>query len=152
MSLAAFARFGLLTAAGILVGATSQLPYPATASANPLIALPNCIGKPEVKPRDITLACADGNFRVENIRWTGWGEPFAAGVGDGEVNDCAPDCADGHFHSYLMVVIVSGRQTCVSGQQTYAKLVYSFVGRSPFPSDAPGTEDPTRSLPCHPMP
>lgn len=113
------------------------------------IALPDCVGKPEVKPKDVTIACGDANFRIEKIQWIGWGEAFAAGMGSGTLNDCEPYCAAGHFHNYPMVVIASGRQTCPNGQPAYAKVTYAFIGRSPLPASAQSVEDASMSFPCH---
>lgn len=122
--------------------------YPGAAVANSTMALANCLGKPAVRPTSVILTCADGNFSVEKIQWTGWGEAFAAGTGTGKLNDCEPTCVAGHFHSYPMVVIASGRQTCPNGQKAYAKITYAFIGRPP--ANVP--EDPTMPVPCHPMP
>jgi hypothetical protein len=138
-----------LTLVASLIVALSPVIYPGPSSASPTtIALPNCLGKPEVKPKDVTLACADANFRVENLQWTGWGETFAAGMGSGTVNDCQPTCVAGHFHNYPMVVIVSGRQTCPGGQLAYAKLTYAFIGRSPFPTNAQSAKNASTTVSC----
>lgn len=120
------------------------------AAGTSTIALPDCLGHPVVKPASVTLACADANFRIEHIQWTGWGESFAAGKGTGVVNDCEPNCAAGHFHNYPMLLIVTGRQTCPSGQPAYANIVYAFVGHSPYPQQK--TEDATQHFPCKPRP
>ncbi len=112
------------------------------------MALPDCQGRPAVEPERVTLTCADGNFSIENISWTGWGASFAAGMGTGKINDCEPSCAAGHFHTYPMLLIVTGAQTCPNNQPAYEKVVYTFVGRSGFPADAPGTLDPTREFAC----
>jgi len=112
------------------------------------MALPDCQGKPLVQPERVTLTCADGNFSIENMRWTGWGESFAAGMGAGKINDCEPSCVGGHFHTYPMLLIATGRQTCPNGQPAYEKVTYAFVGRSAFPPNAPATTDPTRQFRC----
>lgn len=143
-------RIRLNLAAG-LIAALSAIVYPGVSRANPTpIALPDCVGKPEIKPKDMTIACGDGNFRIEKIQWTGWGETFAAGVGTGTLNDCEPYCAAGHFHNYPMVVIASGRQTCPNGQPAYAMVTYAFIGRSPLPASAQNAKDASMSFPCHP--
>lgn len=121
-------------------------------SASSTIALPNCVGKPEVRPSSITFACGDGNFYVNHLKWTGWGSTFAAGMGTGSLNDCEPNCAAGHFHQYPMIVIASGTQRCPTGQRAYAKVTYAFVGRSPFNAGAPGAASPTQTFACKPMP
>ena len=49
----------------------------ATAAGHPT-AVPNCLGKPTVKPTSIILACADANFGVKKLTWIGWGGARAA--------------------------------------------------------------------------
>jgi hypothetical protein len=138
-------RFAVLIALAIAVVGF----YPSAGVAqSSTIALPDCLGSPVVKPTSVTLACADANFRVEHIQWTGWGESFAAGKGTGVVNDCEPSCAGGHFHNYPMLLIVTGRQTCPSGQSAYVDVVYAFVGQSPFPKEK--AESASRDFACKP--
>lgn len=115
------------------------------------IALPDCLGKPEVRPSTITFACADGNFRADGIVWTGWGATFAAGVGTAVVNDCDPYCAKGHFHQYPLMMLARGRQRCPDGSPAYSEVVYAFIGRSPYPQEG-GVKDSTTDFPCKPMP
>jgi hypothetical protein len=123
----------------------------ATIAATTTMALPDCQGKPVVKPVIVTLACGDGNFYAENLRWTGWGESFTAALGVGQANDCTPNCAAGHFHSYQMVLIATDRQTCPSGQTAYAKVIYAFVGASPYPQTSRDSANWTQKFPCKPM-
>jgi hypothetical protein len=104
----------------------------AFASGHPQ-AVPDCLGKPRVRPTEIVLACADANFGVRKLRWTGWGESFAAATGVAYANDCTPNCAAGHMHSYQAVVLVSGTQQCPNGTTAYNKVTVAFVGRSPYP-------------------
>jgi len=115
-------------------------------AAPPAAALPDCQGKLLVKPASITLACGDGNFYVEHLKWTGWGESFAAATGTGKANDCQPNCAAGHFHTYPMLLIVTGSQSC-GGRPAYARVVYAFIGRSPYPQSSK-VEDSTQTFPC----
>lgn len=116
------------------------------------MALPDCSRKPVVQPKVVTLACADAGFYIENISWTGWGASFAAGYGDGKINDCKPNCAAGHFRAYPMLLIATGSQTCPNGQPAYEKVIYAFIGRSPLPAEAPGTTDPTQEFRCEATP
>ena len=95
-------------------------------------ALPNCLGKPTVKPTSIVLACADGNFGLKRLKWIGWGSSRAAATGVAYANDCKPFCAAGHFHQYKAVVVVDGSQRC--GRTTeFSRLTIAFVGPSPYP-------------------
>jgi hypothetical protein len=112
------------------------------------MTLPDCLGKPKVRPAQIIFACGDGNFSVQHLKWTGWGESFAAALGDAQLNDCTPNCASGHFHTYRMMLVVTGRQTCPDGGAAYQAVTYAWIGRSPFPGDAPGTVDPIMRFTC----
>ncbi len=38
-----------------------------------------CLGRPEVRPESLTLAC-DGGKSLNDIRWTSWGRAGAAGT------------------------------------------------------------------------
>ena len=120
--------------------------------AQSTVALPDCIGKPQVRPSEVIFACGDANFLARRLQWTGWGERFAAATGVAEVNDCTPYCAAGHFHSYRVVIIASGHQSCPDGRPAYTTVTYAFVGREPFAPQGTHTVDPTVTYPCHPRP
>jgi hypothetical protein len=113
--------------------------------AAPTIGLPDCLGRLTVRPASVVLACADANFRLQGLQWTGWGETFAAARGTAVANDCTPNCAAGHFHAYPVLAIVSGRQSCPRGL-AYRSLVYAFPANAPF---RPRTlKDATYTVPC----
>jgi len=95
-------------------------------------AVPDCLGKLKVKPREIVFACADGNFGVRGLHWIGWGEPTAAATGSAYANDCTPNCAGGHFHTYRAVIVVTGSERCAGGRYAYRKATIAFVGASPY--------------------
>jgi hypothetical protein len=116
----------------------------ATRSAS-MIGLPDCLGKPRVKPASVVLACADGNFSVAKLAWTGWGQAFTAGRGTGMVNDCKPNCAAGHFHSYPVILLATGRQNCHSNP-AYASITYAFITQAPYPVKT--VKDATIPSPC----
>jgi hypothetical protein len=96
-------------------------------------ALPDCLGKPRVRPAEVVLACADANFGVRKLRWTGWGQPFAAATGVAYANDCKPNCAAGHMHQYQAVLVASGSQRCPGDVTAYSRVTIAFVGPSPYP-------------------
>jgi hypothetical protein len=139
----------LVLTAGSCAFCQSNAPVKRGAPTNRM-ALPDCLGRPVVQPKSVILTCGDGNFSIENIRWTGWGASFAVGMGTGKLNDCEPFCAGGHFHTYPMLLIATGRQTCPNGQPAYEKVSYAFVGSSGSAPDAPEMTDPTREFPCRP--
>ena len=111
-------------------------------------ALPDCAGKPVMKPSTVILTCADAGVSVNGITWTGWGNPFAAGKGVASVNDCKPYCAAGHFHKYRIVLIAEGAQRCPNGRKAYARVIEAWIDPSPYPQNAPGERDPVVRYPC----
>jgi hypothetical protein len=130
------------------VGCTAFLVAVGAAAQAPLRALPDCAGKPQVRPSSVILSCADANFGVRDVAWVGWGESRAVGIGSAFVNDCSPNCAAGHFHSYPAVVIASGSRRCATNELAYTTITYAFIGPSPFPSTAPGTVHPQETFRC----
>lgn len=119
----------------------------ASASAAPApSAIPDCLGKPQVRPAHLVFACADANFGARGLSWTGWGSRVAAAVGTGYANDCKPYCAAGKMHSYRVVVVASGSVRCPDGRRAYAKAAVAFVGPSPFPKAS--VRDMTYPLRC----
>jgi hypothetical protein len=113
------------------LGAVS-LAVPAAANTGNPTVFADCLGKPQVKPADLVIACGDGNEAVEGITWIGWGSMFTAGRGIATINDCTPNCAAGHAHSYPVVVILTGRETCKPGGQiAYARLTLAFTASGP---------------------
>jgi hypothetical protein len=114
-----------------IVLTASVAAVPAAAAAGPT-AVPDCLGKPKVRPTSIVLACADANFGIRKLHWIGWGERSAAATGVAYANDCTPTCAAGHFHTYRAVVVASGSQRCGS-TTAYRTVTIAFVGPSPYP-------------------
>jgi hypothetical protein len=97
--------------------------------------IPSCIERP-VAPEEIVLACGDGNFSLEGLRWRQWGAASATASGTVHENDCRPDCAAGRFHDYPVAVTVSHLVTCGRGRLEYTRVAWRFVGRRPAGPDA----------------
>jgi hypothetical protein len=133
----------------ILVGTLAAFVLLAgSAAAQAAKGLPDCLGKPRTEPRQVVLACADAGFGFKGLTWFGWGGKRAVALGTAYANDCKPDCAAGHFHTYPAVLIVSGSQRCPDGSRAYRTVTYAFIGRSPFPANAPGTRNPHQTMRC----
>lgn len=58
-------------------------------------------------PATYLLACADGGVFLDALHWSAWNSPTATASGSLWENDCTPNCADGHYHSYPASVTVS---------------------------------------------
>ncbi len=112
------------------------------------MALPDCAGKPMVRPPNVILTCADAGVSVSGITWTGWGNSFAAGRGIASVNDCKPFCAAGHYKKYKIVLIADGSQRCPNGQKAYARITEAWIGPSPYPQRSSREVDPVVPYPC----
>lgn len=108
----------------------------ASLAVSPPRALPDCLGKPQVRPGTVVLACADANFGVRKLHWSGWGRPTARATGVAYANDCNPNCAAGHFRDYRAVLVASGRQVC-HGLPAYGRVRVSFPGATPYPKAKP---------------
>jgi hypothetical protein len=77
------------------------------------------------KPRQIVIACGDGNFGLKHMRWPTWTAARAFGRGLAYANDCDPFCADGHFHSYRVHVVLHGALSCDGVRSfRYARIRY----------------------------
>jgi hypothetical protein len=74
----------------------------------------DCQGQPQVRPENVTLACADGNDYLE-------------------INDCNPYCAAGHFHGYPVDVTFRGSASVHGhpGRQRYTKVTLIYRGARP---------------------
>lgn len=114
------------------LGAAALTAASGAAAAHPT-ALPNCLGKPTVRPSAVVLACGDGNFGVKRLHWIGWGGAAAAATGIAYANDCKPYCAAGHFRDYRAVIVADGAERCGS-VTAYRRVTVAFVGRSPYPN------------------
>jgi len=96
------------------------------------------------KPRNVVIACGDGNLQLRRMRWRGWNRKVARGDGIALYNDCIPYCAAGRLHRIRVRVRLSGRRRCPQvGRYVYTKLNYRFPrrpigssrtrGSAPFP-------------------
>lgn len=130
---------------GVAATASGAATHAAGADTSHPNVLPNCLGKPTVEPSEVILACADAGLGVRRITWLGWGSALAAGVGIAFANDCTPDCAAGHFHSYQAVLILKGAQRCGS-ELAYKTATVAIVGTPPTAFARPA--DATYPLRC----
>src|SRR6202035_4091104 len=100
-------RGGLAVAAGVAALALAG-GVPALAAARPAAprgdVLVNCAGRAQVRPGGYVLTCADGNDYLAGLHWVSWSGGAAFGRGTEHVNDCIPNCAEGHFHAYPVLV------------------------------------------------
>jgi len=104
-------------------------PQAATAPA-PKYVLLDCALKGVTVPSSYVLACADHGLGLEGLHWTTWTSHFAGAYGTLYENDCKPSCANGHFHTYPVVVTAWGSRA-VNGnpnERAYTELTLTFPG------------------------
>ena len=64
----------------------------------------NCAFKEQVRPSNFILTCADANDVLTGLHWVSWSTNAAFATGVEQINNCTPDCADGKFISYPVLV------------------------------------------------
>lgn len=110
---------------------------PALASARPAAprgdVIVNCLGRPQVRPRSYVLACADGNDYLNGLRWVSWSGGAGFARGTEHVNNCVPDCAQGHFHAYPVLVTVWRARPRAGhpGQRYFSRLTEIYTAGRP---------------------
>jgi hypothetical protein len=80
----------LVIAPGVSGAATHKLP----------VVDATCGAVGAIRPKEIVLACGDGNAVALKLHWSSWKATRAFGTGQLSQNTCTPDCADGTFKSY----------------------------------------------------
>jgi len=87
---------------------------------------------PVVAPSTFIITCADAGIGVQHLHWTSWTPKLASGYGTFWENDCTPNRAEGHFHSYPSLEVLWGSAT-VKGHpadRRYTKLTVIFTGKT----------------------
>jgi len=109
--------------------ATTALTASATA---PKFILLGCDNNAEVAPSSISN-CGDGSVGLTGLQWTSWTSHLASGYGTYFLNDCTPNCASGHFHTYPALVALWG-SAAVKGhpsERKYPQMTLVFTGTRP---------------------
>ena len=117
-----------------LADVASASAHPGTSSqaaaVQPRVVVLDCLGKPQVKPRDFVLTCADGNSALTKMAWNTWTPAMASAGGTLVENDCIPSCVGGHFHSYPVLAVLWGPAAYQHGKR-FSRLTLLFPGARP---------------------
>jgi hypothetical protein len=122
------------TSTAVTTGTAASTAVITRAAAPEFVAL-GCDLKGQVMPTQYVLACGDGNAGLNGLHWASWTPQLASGYGTYFVNDCKPDCAAGHFHSYPALALLwgSGGVAGHPAQRRYTQVTLVFTGaRPPF--------------------
>lgn len=125
---------GLAGSASARTTSAAAVTRAGSAAPAPQYVVINCQGKAQVKPRTISLACADNGIGLTHLHWTSWTPELASAYGTERENDCTPSCAEGHVHYYPVLAMLWGSAT-VKGHPTerrYTEATLSYPkGRPP---------------------
>jgi len=102
----------------------------AVAVASPGKAYVSNCGKLEQHPAAVVLTCADANYALSGLKWSGWTLGSASATGAVRANDCTPNCAAGTFHTYKVDVVADRLDVC-KGKRVYLRLTLSYPGKRP---------------------
>jgi eukaryotic-like serine/threonine-protein kinase len=76
----------------------------------------------EVRPKEISIS-GDSTGEVTSLVWSNWGSPRATATGTEELDDCNPNCAQGHDTPYPATVTLAGLTPYGTGLQAYSTIV-----------------------------
>jgi len=119
---------GVAAAAGLTVTGLTANAAPAAAArpaATPKIAVYDCANRPAVRPSNFDLTC-DGSADLAKLHWSSWDTTEATGTGVFWIDNCLPNCAQGHW-SHSNVIVVLWRPTPVAhhrGDYGYSKMTF----------------------------
>jgi hypothetical protein len=116
--------------AAVLAAAALVPPAVAQSGGSLHVFFPNDCEQNVYKPRSITVACADSNFRLTKVRWSSYGATTAKGSATARIDTCNPNCVSGTFHSYPVSVGLSKVKQCGDVPQ-FTRLAVTFTATRP---------------------
>jgi phage terminase large subunit-like protein len=81
-------------------------------------------------PKSLVLTCADANYAISKLTWSGWGKTAATAKGTVSANDCTPNCAAGHNHSYAVTITADQLKSC-GRAKVYLRVTLVYPGKRP---------------------
>lgn len=132
---AVLAAAGLSVGIGLSQSASASVAVPhadaSISSEQPVVI--NCQNMAQIRPGTFTLACADGNDALVKMSWTSWTPRLATGYGTETLNDCIPNCAEGHFRNYPVLAVLWGNAAVTGhpGEQRYTMYTLIYPGARP---------------------
>ncbi len=100
----------LVAALVALAGLAGLATAPAMAGGATTVRLATglgCAAHAEVRPGQVTFACADQNAYLGALHWTRWGATSARGTGTFYLNSCTPNCASSRVRARSQVSLVA---------------------------------------------
>jgi hypothetical protein len=103
---------------------------------------PNCATHLRHRPGTISVFCADGGMQVQKLYWYEWGPSEARGRSrHAVVNDCKPNCAQGHGHTFRVRLVLHRARTCSrNGKRVFTRMTVIFTGKKKWSGPAKFTQ------------
>ncbi len=113
------------------VGTAQAAPAaPDTTNSVPMVL--NCgTGKGLVRPKMLTLACADANNLANELAWTKWAMTRADGTGVDKWNTCAPNCASSKKWDSASADFTLSHVVHTSKGLLFERLLVRITGHTP---------------------
>jgi hypothetical protein len=120
----------VLAVASASPAATATRPAPRPAASVPVLV--DCASHARIQPKQIVLACADGNDLLSKMSWSHWGEQ-ALGTGNDVINDCTPTCVGGTFHRFPVITVLWRAEPRAHhpGQRDFTRATIIYTGKVP---------------------
>lgn len=121
------------TAAPSAPAPTANASKPTTPSAAASPVLFNCLRNGQMKPANFVLTCADAGSVLVHLRWTRWTAQQAVATGVHELNNCTPNCAEGKFINYPVVVTLWRSEPVPGhpGERYFTRITVHYTGPRP---------------------
>lgn len=109
-----------------------------------------CINTIQIRPSEYILPCGDGTAYLQHLNWSAWGSSSALASGTYTLDDCTPNCASGHGHSFGVLAVLWDVQPWPghAGVRYFTRLTIIFTGNRSYTAGGKAyTESPTLSIP-----
>jgi hypothetical protein len=112
--------------------ASSPTPVPAPPPVSHTIWF-DCQHHGQVAPADYILTCADAGSVLGHLQWSTWTAAKAVATGVHELNDCTPNCAEGKFIQYPVVVTLWRSEPVPghAGERAFTMITVRYTGQRP---------------------
>jgi hypothetical protein len=93
-----------------------------------------CINKTQIRPGEYILPCGDGTAYLDHLNWAAWGSSSALASGTYTFDDCTPNCASGHGHSFGVLAVLWDVQPWPghAGVRYFTRLTMIFTGHRSY--------------------
>jgi hypothetical protein len=99
-------------------------------------AVEDCgLGQPEIRPRSLTLACADAGTLGVKLVWSKWTATGAYATGTETWNTCVPYCAASKTWDKTQANFTLSNPVKTSAGWLFEKLVVHITGKAPKDMD-----------------